>query len=379
MKYFKFIVGFVIVGFVVLFILAILIRRRVHHALQSLEQRMETPNWRMGRMAVAMLRRSFLLIWAAVLLLLYDLLKLPHVNFSVGRFLNQMVFVLLFTRWGTDFIRHRFEGAATGASAFAKRRWIHFFQLFRVLAICHLLFTGLLSSESLIVWLARLVLESGLFIWMLSFWRGVQQQLPTPVHTDENAPAGARLHLAKGGSYLVAGGALLMELAGYDAMAGHWLVAWAKTILVALWAGLGWTSINEWYAGQRTGAQPEAAPTIPQVAAPIGWFLVQMTRLFWLAAVLSGILMVWSSATFTTTVLRQIFDLHFAVGSLNVSVKGILLAVVILCLTHMATRMGRRILTEKVLDAGRFERDGAIVQLSFRHVVYHMDIAVLGS
>lgn len=48
--------------------------------------------------------------------------------------------------------------------------------------------------------------------------------------------------------------------------------------------------------------------------------------------------------------------MDFSVGSLRVSVKGILLAVILFYVTHVATRIGRRFLSEKVLDSRNFER-----------------------
>jgi potassium-dependent mechanosensitive channel len=51
-----------------------------------------------------------------------------------------------------------------------------------------------------------------------------------------------------------------------------------------------------------------------------------------------------------------VFSLSFSIGSLSFSVKGLLMAVVIVCATHMATRIGRRFLREKVLNAKDLER-----------------------
>jgi small-conductance mechanosensitive channel len=54
--------------------------------------------------------------------------------------------------------------------------------------------------------------------------------------------------------------------------------------------------------------------------------------------------------------LGKLFGFSFEVGSLRFSVKGLLLALIIFCLTHVLTRIGRRLLSEKVLDARNFER-----------------------
>jgi small-conductance mechanosensitive channel len=157
-------------------------------------------------------------------------------------------------------------------------------------------------------------------------------------------------------SFLVALGAVLIEVTGYGALASHWLVSWAETLVVALWAFVSWQVIKEWRKMQIAGVDLKMEGTAPAVAAPIGWFLVQMTRLLWLVAVLSGVLLAWSSAGYMTATLKEVFNLSFSVGSLNFSVKGLLLAMVIVCVTHLVTRIGRRVLREKVLNSGDLER-----------------------
>ena len=162
--------------------------------------------------------------------------------------------------------------------------------------------------------------------------------------------------MAQGWSYLVAGGAVLLELTGYGVLAGHWLVSWAETLLLALWAHIGWFAVQEWHATQKTAVKENHDTVLQPVAAPLGWFMVQMARLLWLGAVLVGALLVWSNTEFTITSVKEIFNLAFAVGSLSLSVKGLLLAVIIVCVTHVTTRLGRTFLSEKLLDSRDFER-----------------------
>ena len=54
--------------------------------------------------------------------------------------------------------------------------------------------------------------------------------------------------------------------------------------------------------------------------------------------------------------LATLFNLDLSVGSFRISFKGILLALIIFCVTHAVTRIGRRLLSEKVLDSRDFER-----------------------
>jgi small-conductance mechanosensitive channel len=343
--------------FLLLFAVAMVFRRHVRRYVNAVEQKLETPSWRMRRLALVLLRRSFVLISAAVLLWLYDVLKLPHMNIGMARFLTETVFVLLAVRWGIDFLQKGLNNAAMATlQTFLQTRLRHFLQMLRLVVIGHLALIWIAGSGSLLVWVTRLTLEIALIFWLVAFWRALRRTLTQGVRQGEAAPLNAHIVLAQSWSYLVAGGAVLLELTGYGTLAGQWLVSWAETLLLALWAHIAWLAVQEWYATQKHEATADDDLATPQVAAPVGWFMVQMARLLWLGAVLAGALMVWSSTEYMTESLRQVFDLAFSVGSLSFSVKGLLLAVVIFCATHVATRLGRKFLSEKILDSRDFER-----------------------
>ena len=343
--------------FLLLFAVAVVFRRHIRRYVHAVEQKLETPSWRMRRLALVLLRRSFVLISAAVLLWLYDVLKLPHMNIGMARFLTETVLVLLAVRWSIDFLQKGLNNAGMATlQTFLQMRLRYFLQILRLAVIGHLTLIWIAGSGSLLVWVTRLALEIALIFWLVAFWRALRRTLTHGVRQGEEAPPSAHIILAQSWSYLVAGGAVLLELTGYGALAGQWLVSWAETLLLALWAHIAWLALQEWYATQKQEATAGDDLATPQVAAPVGWFMVQMARLLWLGAVLAGALMVWSSTEFMTASLRQVFDLAFSVGSLSFSVKGLLLAVVIVCATHVATRLGRKFLSEKILDSRDFER-----------------------
>ncbi len=348
--------GFAQAFFLLLFVIALLLRRPIRRYGPSVEERLATPEGRYRRLTLILVRRSFVLLCAAAILWLYDVLKLPHMNFSLARFLNQTVFTLLALRWGIDFLKHDGDSPATVLQVFVRKRLVHLLQWVRLLAVAYLALVWVAGSVSQLVWLARLVLELGLLAWVVLFWRDFRPAVAQGRDEGETIPSRSRLWLVWTTSYLMAGGALLMEVAGYRVFAGHWLVAWAQTLLLGMWAFIAWRVIQEWHAAQRTAPRDPKETGLPAVAAPVGWFLAQMARLVWLGAMLVGALLIWSSREATTATVTEVFNLAFAVGSLSFSVKGLLLAVVILCATHVATRIGRRFLREKVLSGRDFER-----------------------
>ena len=342
--------------FLILFLLAVVLRKKIWRFFQSIEKRIEDPTYSMRRLALNMLKRSFLLMCAAVLLWLYDLLNFPHFNYHFARFLSQTVFTLLVTKWGIDYFENRFAGSDSGPSLLIQNRLVAFFKILCVLVIVHLVFIGMLGSESVIVWIFSLAIKTFLFIWTITYWRKVDHMASSNTNRAETMPCYVFHYTARGWSYLVFGGALLIDLVGYHTLAAHWLVSWAETIALLLWAHIGWRSIQEWHQSQKGVLEAQENTDMPIVAAPVGWFLVQMARLLWLSVVLAGILLAWAGTDFMIESLGKLFQLDFSVGSLSVSVKGILLAIILFYVTHVATRIGRQFLSEKILDSRNFER-----------------------
>ena len=342
--------------FLVLFFLPIIVRNKIFRILQSTEQRLEDAAFSFRRLALILVRRSFLLICAAVLLWLYDLLELPQINYTLGRFLYHTVMALLLTRWGVDYFKNRLGGSDSELYRWINNKLVNLFRLLRFLVIVHLLLISMFDSESASVWISRLAIESFLIIWAVSFWRTLDRMNTSDIRPGEDAAPCFLPFAARGWGYMVFGAALLIDLIGYHALAVHWLVSWAETLSILLWAFIGWLSIREWHNSHKAIHEAQDEGAVPTVAIPVGWLLVQMARLLWLSALLAGILMAWAGSDFMVEALAKLFNLDLSVGSFSISFKGILLALIILCVTHAATRIGRYLLSEKVLDSRDFER-----------------------
>jgi small-conductance mechanosensitive channel len=342
--------------FLVLFLSVVIIRKRFLTLLRSFDQRLEGSAMSLRRLAMIMLRRSFLLICAAILLWLYDVLKLPLINYQLGRFINHSVYTLLLARWGIDFFKNRFGGSDSGVRLLARKRLVRFFRLLRVLVIAYLFLISLFGSESVSIWIFRLAIVTFLFIWAITFWRAIDNMTAAATQRGEAVPPYFLIFAARGWSYMVFGGALLIDLIGYHALSAHWLVSWAETLSLLLWAYIGWLSIQEWYLSKKMIYNTKENGDVPMIAAPVGWLVVQMARLLCLSVFLAGVLLAWTGSEYMVNALEKLFNLDFSVGSLSISFKGVLLALIIFCVTRVATRIGKRFLSEKVLDSRDFER-----------------------
>jgi potassium efflux system protein len=348
--------GIAQVLFIAFFLVAIGTRKKIRRTIQSGEKRLETFGPSTRRLALTMVRRSFLLTCAVILLWLYDLFELPHVNYHLATFINKTIITLLVTQWWIDYFQNGLGDSNSSVLPFVQNRCVNLFQGMRVLVITYLLLAAIFGTESVSTWIFRLAIETFLFIWCISFWRTMDNQERKRTNQEKTASPHALHFYVRGCMYAIFGLALLIDLIGYHALAEHWLVSWAKTFALFLWAKIGWRSIQEWHHAQKRASKGIEDERRPIAAAPVGWFLVQMARLAWLAAVFAGFLMAWTGSAFMLETLKQVISMDFSLGSLRISVKGILLAVVIFYVTHVANRIGRRLLSEKVLDARDFER-----------------------
>jgi len=341
---------------VLLFGMVLLLRRPIRRTLRSVEERLASPSQRHRRLALVLLRRSFVLVCSAGLLWLYDTLKLPYADFGLARFVDSTVLTLLAIRWGIDFLQRDPDRHASSLYLFVQKRIVRSLQWLRPLAIGYLALVWVAGRGSELVGLARLVLEIVLLILVVAFWGKLRPVVAERLRRGEAAPFRRRLVPAWTWSYLVAGGAVLMELTGYRAFAAHWLVSWWEILLLGLWAHIGWRVIREWDALQKAAAGVEEDSGASQAAVLVGWLPVMVARLLLLAGVVTGAVVAWSSTAFMAAVLKQVFNFGLVVGSLSFSVKGLLLAGIILCTTHVAIRIGKRFLLEKLLAPRDLER-----------------------
>ena len=315
--------------FLVLFFTVVLLRKKIWRLFQKAELRLEGPDGSARQLAVMLFRRSFFLICASFFLWLYDLLKLPYINYHIVHFLNQAIFTLLLTRWGVDYFQNRLKVFNSDLNQLVQKRCVNLFRILRIIIIIHLALIGIVDDESITVWLFGLTIQVFLAIWTIRFWRAVDDKMIAIARRGESAPSQVLLHSVRGWNQLVVGAAIVIDLIGYHTLAGHWLISWAKTFALILWAYLGWLAIQEWHQSQKAVTVPQASAKDPKLAAPVGWLVVQMTRLLWFSAVLAGTLTSWAGSDFTLKTIGAFFKLDFSVGSLTVSVKGILLAIVL--------------------------------------------------
>ena len=79
-------------------------------------------------------------------------------------------------------------------------------------------------------------------------------------------------------------------------------------------------------------------------------------RLFWIVAMVAGLVWAWDRSGILYSGLGLLFRETIAIGSLTFSIQGFFLAIFIFYLTFMLVRIGRTLLNEKILEKKKLER-----------------------
>ena len=161
---------------------------------------------------------------------------------------------------------------------------------------------------------------------------------------------------SNGWTYLLFGGTLLLDLVGYGALAGHWFRAWTQSVSLLFWGWICLNAVQEWHRDYRAELAAVDAENPLTSSHHWRWSLIQLARVVWLFSLTAGMIWVWDPSGFIWSRLVYFFGFMITIGSLNLSIKGIVLAIAIIFITQLAVRVGRELLKERILDKQSFER-----------------------
>ena len=217
--------------FISLFTLMVVFHRRIHDNLKAFEDQLALPHWQHRRLAIRLLRRSFLLISAVLLILLYEWLDIPYINVSLAHVFFFGAMTLLIACWAIDFIANEFEEAVATWQVYVRGHLIHLVRTLRIVGLGLLLLLWVTGIEGFLGSLAVALIEAGLLVWLILFWRGFKGALFEGHRKGEMPPRKANMLAFKLLSYLVIAGSFLMDMVGYPGFAVYWMTAWFETIV----------------------------------------------------------------------------------------------------------------------------------------------------
>lgn len=334
----------------------IMLRGRYRITLKRIEERCEGPKRYYRRLGLFLLRRSFPYLGMTLLFGFYSSLQFSLLDIALGRLLFYISLVLLVTRWGLDYLKHGFRSQPTGLRSFVSRHLKRFFRFYRAAIILFLMLLWIAGRDSLLAWMARTAVSVVFLSWAVIFWRQMNPVVAEGVRLGQAAPNPKKTALVRGWTYLVFGGNLVLNLFGYGYLAGLWFRSWSISVALLFWGWISLNALREWHRDFRVevAAADEDSPLTS--THHYHWSLIQLTRAVWLIGLAAGIVWVWDPSGFIWSRLGYFFGLTITIGSLKLSIKGIILAIVIVFITHLTLRVGRALLEEKILDKRSFER-----------------------
>jgi small-conductance mechanosensitive channel len=337
-------------GLLLALALILALQSRCRAFLRQVEERLEGPGWYYRRLGLLLLHRSLPYLSMTLLFGVYCSFQLSPIDMGLRRFLFYFFRVLLITRWGLDYLEYGFSGPPTGLRSFVSLHLNRFFRFFRATVIGLTMLIWVAGMNNLLIWMAQVVLSIVFLAWAVVFWRQMKPVVVEGVRHDQAGPNPKRMALIRRWIYLVLGVTLLLNLAGYGYLTNHWIIAWILNVVLLLWGWISLNAIREWHRDHRAkGAAADDDHPLGS-AHYLRWTLIQLIRLVWFISLAAGLVWAWDRSGALMSCLGRFFHLSFVIGSLKISIKGIVLAIVILHITYVAVRLGRSLLSEKILD-----------------------------
>lgn len=342
--------------FLVLLSLILAGQGKLRKYLEHFEQKLTLPDWRYSKLAVQLLLRSLVPASLALFFTLSAAFKWTLLNIGLTRVLAYLFYTLLFTRWGLDYLKLGLNGSPTALRNSVVPRLQRLIRLVR-LAMIVLIFTNWIAGTgSSLSWLPWLVFIIYLLGWTVAFWHAVPAIVAEGAREGQAVVDPKRLKILRGLSFLVSGGALLIYVVGYYFLAKYWIANWIYTTIIILWGWISYQVIQELRRAHQALAdsRDEAHPL--RSRHQLRWALIQIAGLTWYVAFAWILIRVWDRTGYVMLKLAQLFNLTVNIGTLNISLKGVVLAGLIIFLTHLINRVGRSLLDEKVLGNYTLER-----------------------
>jgi small-conductance mechanosensitive channel len=342
--------------FLVFVIFIVIGQSKICKPLKIFEEKLTVPDWRYSKMALQLLRHSLLPASLAFLFTLCLTFNWTFFNIGLARALSYLFIVMMLTRWGLDYLKLGFQGPPTPLRNVVVPRLKNLFRLVRLAGIVFILMDWLAGTGSPLSWLPWLAFFIWLLGWTVVFWRTMDVAVAEGAREGQAAPDPQRSKIWRGWSFLVSGGALFIYIAGYYYLARYWIASWIFTAIIILWAWISYQVIKEFrQAHQALADRSDEARPLGSVDQ-LRWALIQIARLVWYIGFAWLIVRVWDRTGYVMQILVHFFNLTVSIGSLNISLKGVIDAGIIIFLTHLINRVGQSIIDEKMLAKKRLER-----------------------
>ncbi len=342
--------------FMAALVAVLLLQGRCRSYIQRAEQRCEGPGWYHRCLGLLLLRRSLPYLGMTLFFGGYSLLQVSIFGLGLGRLLWKIFMVLLIARWGLDSLKHGFSDPSSALQSFVVRHLKQLILFFRTATLLFFVVAWIAGIGSLLTGLVWDLVVTVYLVWCVVFWRQFKTVVAGEVRDGRAAPDPKKTALLRGGSFIIVGVSLLLSLLGYNALADHWIDGWIKTIVLVFWGWISLNAIREWHSDHKAEAAKADENHIVGSTHPWRWSMIQLVRFVWIFILAAALLWSWDSGGYLQAQLGKFIGYTVAIGKVSLSIKGILMAVVIVYLTHLSVRLGRALINHQILEKQSLER-----------------------
>ncbi len=309
-----------------------------------------TRRWRF--LCVSLIRRSLLLFGIFFALYSYNIIQFSHYRLPFHRPVFNILLILLFSRWLLVFLKFRQPDGNLFIPQVLAAKIYRTTVLLRYVVIAYVIIQWAVGEDSFVLFGGRLFIELYLMACCVTFWQAFRK-LTQPFASEPSPlkilPYSPLMVL----TYLITLGALIIEVSGYPAMAAYWLLSWARTLAVLFWAAILFKVIGEWRNDYQPseGASEEPLPSV----YPVRRLFVSVSWLLWFYGVIVTLTLAWSTRQKVFSGIYAALNKSFVIGNIQLSLLGVLFAILILFLTLIITRFARYILPEKIFSESDLE------------------------
>ncbi|WP_246556398.1 mechanosensitive ion channel family protein [Desulfonema magnum] len=290
-------------------------------------------------------RRSLLLLGTTLFVYFYAHLRNFYSTIPVIRLVFHILLTWLFSQWSLVFLKlwnQRGKYPVPGPLVFRLRILII---LIRSFAIVYLVISWLVGESSIILFFVRIPFEISLLVWCILSWKTFRKSMTDP---DRSPRLSKMQYFLMELSYLIVGGGIISEFAGYGSLAIYWYTSWACTAVSLLWGGLFFFLLYEWNKRFKTSAS-----TLPETSAkpadPLKWLFLQICWLIWLGIFSISLFFAWGAKQAVIIGFFKLLSKNMTLGGMNLSFLGFVYGIIILLCTHAATRVWKNTLIKKIL------------------------------
>ncbi len=342
--------------FLVALAAVLMLQGRCRSTIRRVEQQCEGPGWFYRCLGLLLLRRSLTYLGMTALFGAVTYTQSSLTGIELSRLLFEIFAVLLITRWGLDALKYGFGVIPSALRNYSARRLKQLILIFRATIIGFVVVRWIAGSDSLLTGLVWDLIVTTYLVWCVIFWQQIKPVAAETVRSGQPAPAPQKMDMLKGGSFIIVGGSLTLSLLGYNSLADHWFAGWISTIVLLFWGWISLNAIREWHSDHKAQAAAADEDHIVGSTHPWRWSMIQLVRFVWIFILAAALIWSWDSGGYLRAQLGRLIGFTVAIGKVNLSIRGILMAIVIVYLTHLGVRLGRALISFQILEKRSLER-----------------------